>query len=189
VRNTTIYLASAIDQSTTSKLYAPVFEVLSRSGYVVYDPKSAFALDPLLMDGVRFEEANEAARYIFGVNNAALKHANMRVFLVEKTPSWGVPIELKLTVESGWPFTMVISRDLKLPVYLRVLLDMAKACIVTSEEVELAEIIYKRLSVDPNEKYHIWYSSGRANKVDIHSHFVDAVIYASGVDKGKANKE
>lgn len=161
-RTTSIYLASAIDQKKTDTgPYAMVSQAISRSGYVVYDPKKAFSVDPVLMQNVKYEEAETAARYVFGVNYAALKHADVRVFVVDETASWGIPIEMRETVDNRWAFALVINTEAIMPMYLRVMLSLVGAEIAQSDNNELAAILYKRLSEDPSTKYAIWYFGGR----------------------------
>lgn len=159
----TIYLAAAIDlaKQSDASLKAAVRIALDKSDVCIYDPKNAFSVAPKHFVNHPDPEAEHVGEYVAEVNRIALYKADLRVFIVTESASWGLPTELMLVIGKRLPFLLINRTQAILPLYLRNLLSMAQAKIAGIDRPFVLDI-YKEISVGQEDysKYIIWESRG-----------------------------
>ena len=94
---------------------------------------------------------------------AALKFADLAVFLVDGTPSWGVPLELQYvaTLDKPLVFLDLLDKDLPIPVYLQELLARLNCNpFYKDTEDELVQQMWRAVTaskVETSRQVKIWF--------------------------------
>lgn len=134
-----VYIGAAIDQANGNPeeqyrdLKAIVDEALGAGNYVGYSPLHAFF-------GAEKTRSPYTNKFIADMNNQALVHATVAVFVWSDSPSFGVPLEINYCEKENIPFVIWDRSTKKTPsIYMQKSIEASSMAFMADSREEVVK--------------------------------------------------